>query len=177
LPWEAGATWIGDLAKIQLRKTLQTKNALLGNQKDEVIAHEVVHAIRCQFEEPQFEEVLAYRCSKKWWRRYFSPLIQTKLDLCVFVLSAFFLPFGFVGFVYLLGKLSRKQAQVEKVLRHLEKIFERPKRILLLLTDKEIKGFAGSTTDKIEKYISKQRSVRWNQIQLTEQRLKTNLRT
>ena len=72
LPWEGAATWIEENADGQRISAIQLKPSLPAflYAPDEVLAHELVHAMRIGFEENRFEEILAYRTSKSWLRRY-----------------------------------------------------------------------------------------------------------
>jgi hypothetical protein len=83
-PWEAGCTWIGrDGVRIQLHPK-RLRQAHL-----EVLAHEAVHAIREKFDEPRFEEILAYRTSPKVWRRIFGPICKKPYEVWLFLSGSF----------------------------------------------------------------------------------------
>ena len=62
-PWEAGATW-GKEIRLQpaFKKSLRFRLA----HRDEVIAHEIVHALRSELHEPIFEEMLAFSTAQRW---------------------------------------------------------------------------------------------------------------
>lgn len=62
-PWEAGATWGRE---IRLQPAFKTRQRWRLAQRDEVIAHEIVHALRYELNEPLFEEMLAFSTAQKW---------------------------------------------------------------------------------------------------------------
>ena len=74
-PFEGGATWIDEanIPSVQLRKELEKGSYLRLYKRDEIIAHEAVHAMRMAFNENQFEEILAYSTSKSAVRRFSGP--------------------------------------------------------------------------------------------------------
>src|SRR6478609_5859945 len=54
--WEGGCTWIDEgHVTIQIHPAFQQKGKYCGYERDEILAHELVHVIRSQFEEPIFE--------------------------------------------------------------------------------------------------------------------------
>ncbi len=87
-PWEGAATWIGEgsLPSIQLRPAF-AKGSFLGYRRSDVLAHEAVHAARMRFEEPRFEEMLAYRTSPQRWKRFLGPAFQHKWTLYLLLLT------------------------------------------------------------------------------------------
>ena len=80
--WEGAATWISgeDLPAVQLRKSFE-RGFFLGYKRSEVLSHEAVHAARMRFEEPLFEEVLAYSTASQAWKRFLGPLFSRTWDL------------------------------------------------------------------------------------------------
>ena len=75
-PWQGGVSWTINPPEgtpfplVQLRKGFK-KGRFLFNDREEVLHHEAVHAMRLAFNEPRFEEILAYFHSKKKWRALF----------------------------------------------------------------------------------------------------------
>lgn len=61
--WEAGATWGKE---IRLQPAFKNKTCWRLAERDEVIAHEIVHALRSELNEPMFEEMLAFSTAQKW---------------------------------------------------------------------------------------------------------------
>jgi hypothetical protein len=190
-PWEGAATWIEEnvegvkIASIQIKSSFFTRLYL----PEEILAHEMVHAMRLMFEERRFEEILAFRTSKNRFRRFFGPLFahpgETKgFVLCVlgswllygaeFIfdlsLAANYL-FWFPSFVLGGGlwRLFRSQKVFSLALDHLEKTIKESKlslAVALRLSDREIEQFAQSSPEEILAFVSKEKekSLRWNQL-------------
>ena len=73
-------------ALIQLRSRFRTHQRYSGiYERDELIAHELAHVGRMMFEEPVFEELLAYRTAKSPLRRWLGPLISSSKETLLFV--------------------------------------------------------------------------------------------
>lgn len=171
MPWEGAATWIeGNQCRIQLKPS---RLARLYPQ-EEVIAHEKVHAMRLMFDEPRFEEVLAFRTSENRFRRYFGPLFirpaETKVligwllacwILPEYLLWSFLLPVGF-----LLVRLIRSQRIFSRALTQLQKVTDKPLAFAARLTDREIELFAKSSPEEIIVYMEKGKDLRLRQILL-----------
>lgn len=188
LPWEGAVTWIEEngqgvrLVSIQIKSSFMTRLY----PQDEVIAHEMVHAMRLMFEENRFEEILAFRTSKNRFRRYFGPLFtqpsETKGFVIGMVCSWLFywieLLFDFsFGAKYLLWlpmlalgwgiwRLVRSQKIFSLALKHLEEVIKKPKESLALalrLTDREIEQFASHSPEEILLFVEKEKevSLRW----------------
>jgi hypothetical protein len=193
LPWEGAATWIEELPKGMRSCRIHLKDSLIARwyPKDEMIAHEMVHASRLMFDESRFEEILAYRTSKKWFRLYFGPLFSSPLEskfflgllaaswlLCLakmfwdFNLSAncsLFFPLLALGFGVF--RLTRAQRVFSSALSHLAKATDdkiSPLTIALRLTDKEIELFSKWTPQEIRSFAEdqKEQNPRWGQLYL-----------
>ncbi len=158
--WQAAATWIeDDTPRIQLKK----KN-LLGYSTEEILSHEAVHAVRFAFDEPRFEEILAYHTSKNKFRRFFGPIFQHSWESTLFVVLvlASLIPYlkllPWVFLTYLLVRLIRNQKTFSECKKNLSL------SIMLRLTDKEIALF--SKWENILPYINqaKDKSLRWRMI-------------
>lgn len=162
LPWQGAASWIFQLeegdptsALIQLRGRYI---AILGS-REEALTHEAVHIARMAFDEPVYEEAIAYATGKNAFRRYFGPLFRSNkesmllaslLILCVmfdFILlisgaASWYdrfmwlklLPLSY--FAYLWIRLSSVQKRFKSV-KHKVGL-----PLLLLLIDEEITRFA-----------------------------------
>jgi hypothetical protein len=172
--WEGAATWIEEnaegmrLCRIQLRETFLTRLY----PKDELIAHEMVHAMRVMFDEKRFEEILAYQTSKNRFRRYFGPLFSNPLEVSFF-LALWLISWGvylaeMLFDVYLGGdlilclpllalgwgviRLVRSQRLFSAALRNLGIALGnrvQPQAVAIRLTDAEIEQFAASTPQEI----------------------------
>ncbi len=125
LPWEAAACFVDGtrFAAIHVRRSIP-----FGYDKSEVIAHELVHAVRAGFNEPRFEEFLASRVFTKARQRVFSALLEKPWE------AILLLPL----FPWLILRYLRKQLTINKL--------NIPFPILLALTDKEITQLARGTT-------------------------------
>ena len=172
--WQGAVSWIGDHHEIliQLRNGLK-KGSYLGYSRDELIAHEAVHAARCAFDEPRFEEFFAYFTSEKWWRRILGPIIQRPWEiwpLWLFCSLSFFSSWAsffslfwvFLGFFRLVRNFwtlrlaylqIMKEVQDEKVAR----------AILVRLSDEEIALFAKG--QNVVAYGAEKKELRWQLLQ------------
>lgn len=181
--WEAGCTWIlENKLTIQLRKSLKTSNYWLGMySRDEILSHEAVHAVRAKFQDPLFEEILAYQTSFRWWRRWLGPLFQSSNEayfflFCMLASTGLILYTPFLGgvcaflaplyFGTRLGILHYYFLKAKKKIRKM--IGVPPLWVLLRFTDYEIRMFATQPIPVLEKYVHKQRqnNIRWQQIYL-----------
>ncbi|WP_100934381.1 hypothetical protein [Candidatus Chlamydia corallus] len=179
--WEAGCTWIlSNEVTIQLRKHLQKASRWLGMySRDEVLAHEAVHAVRMKFYEPIFEEILAYQTSRWGWRRFFGPLFRSpgeSYSLLFFTISGvgISLWYPMMGTLitlvlptYFLMRLCLAQSYLYRAMKKIRKMLGVPPLwVMLRLTDKEIKMFAKEPIPVLEHYARKQKleNVRWKQI-------------
>lgn len=182
--WEGGCTWIEpQKTVVQLHKSFQTRERYLGIYKrDEIIAHEMVHVVRSYFEEPIFEEILAYQTSSSRLQRYLGPIFRSSHEstlfmtgLSLFVVVAFFasnrlIPFlGLFGLVGIfLGRLFRCQRIFSKTKKNLEALLGTAKSlpILIRLTDREIIRFSTMKCEEIQKFAQKMQKtqIRWKQI-------------
>ncbi len=86
--WEGAVLWQGEtgggfvLPQVQISERAQRFYS-----KEELTAHEIIHAVRSDFIEEQFEEVLAYASSPKVWQRWIGPFFRNPLEATVFVWS------------------------------------------------------------------------------------------
>jgi len=173
--WQGAASWIedGKLKAIQLREGLK-KGSYFGYKRDEILAHEAVHAARAAFNEPQAEEFFAYLTSEKWWRRAFGPLIRRPYEVWVFfVLAIGTLLFpitnlfasGWLGMgVFRLLRLHHRMKRAAKTLGRMLQDPRRVRAVLLRLTDQEIGMFAEG--EDVLAYAEMQVCLRWRLIRL-----------
>jgi len=174
--WEGGATWVeGDHITIQLRKRLEQKKRIFSlYDSQELLEHESVHAIRHRFEEPKFEEILAYQTSKIGYRRFWGPIFSSPKEslffvvlLCLFVFSFYFswlqLIFGGILVAYIAGmtwRICRRQFLFKKTKKKLCALFKtKAEKTILFLTDQEIVGFAKMSEVQIRQYLQKEQST------------------
>ncbi len=123
---------------------------------EEVLSHEEVHARRAQFEEPKFEEILAYRTSLSRLRRLLSPVISTNKMVVTFYLSLLLIPFSFYPFLVLITWCSVtsfiRQRHIHRCLSYLKTISSTPEEILMAMTDFEIVHMSKGRLDKIDRF-------------------------
>ena len=177
--WEGATTWIeGSHCSIQLKPTP------FFYSQEEILSHELVHATRLLFNEPRFEEILAFRTSKNPLRRYFGPLFTRPFESLLFVILLLlswilytldlFLAEGDLGnyalslpafiLFFCLIRLIRSQWLFRKTLKTLTQILKKKAlSAMLYLTDQEIKKFAGQSKEEIWDYIHKSPSTRLKQ--------------
>lgn len=89
--FQGAATWI--IARnglriplIQLKEKFENGSLHKMYLREEVLAHEAVHAARMQFDEPVFEEFFAYKTSPHWWRRIFGPIFERTWEAYLFII-------------------------------------------------------------------------------------------
>ena len=199
-PWHGGCAWIFQTneetptaALLQLRKAFHNRKNYLGiYNRTELVAHELTHAGRMMFEEPKFEEILAYRTSPSAFRRWLGPILQSANETLIFILvvsfifilDIFLLNSGhyelyhklmwlklipcaliFYGFV----RLFTKQRQFSTCLARLKDILnddQRANAVIFRLTDDEIHLFAAMRPEEIQQYAQEQSSLRWRLLAL-----------
>lgn len=200
--WHGGCAWIFQMTEnspvsaiLQLRKSLFARDSLLGLfAKKEILAHEMSHIGRMAFEEPNFEEIFAYRTSPSPFRRWIGPIAKNSIESGIFVLvlllivmldcffvffassSAYYhamwfklIPIIMVGFGVLRLYLRHRQLdRCEKILFSLCHSEVKASAIAYRLTDEEIIRFSKATKEEIQTYIDEQRpdSLRWRLISL-----------
>ncbi|CCB87376.1 hypothetical protein, putative type III secreted [Parachlamydia acanthamoebae UV-7] len=179
-PWHGGCAWIFQLSEteplsalLQLRKNFAYQQKYLGlYDRNELIAHELVHVGRMAYQEPQFEEFFAYQTSDSWFRRLFGPLIQSSYESLLFVFSLFFVlilqlwipqePFAQIAMflpillmAYALGRLAFRWVQFNQAKQKLFQLFQNKEKawhVLYRLTDREIKTVGKLSPEKILAY-------------------------
>lgn len=175
--WEGACTWTDACqAVLQLRSSFEKKEKLWGiYPKKELLEHEMVHACRLKFEEPLFEEILAYRTSKSSFRKFFGPLFRSQWETRIFIffslgslipilqLALFPLLLGFMSFSVL--RLIRLQRVFTKVQKKLQMFIKGSIFLFMLsLSDQEFFYFSRSSIKEIQSYIDEQQSARWLQL-------------
>lgn len=91
-PWHGGCAWIFHMSQdapmgalFQLRRAFKKRSTFLGiYERSVLLAHESVHVARMAFEEPKFEEILAYRTSESRFQKYIGPLPESSRETSVF---------------------------------------------------------------------------------------------
>lgn len=189
--WEAAATYIEENQGVFVPTVQMKKRGIpLWCSQEEILAHELIHATRIAFKESFFEEVLAYKTSRKWFRRYFGPIFfhpkETVLFLfllvgswcyqlrCLFFLDdlpslALWIPCVLTGL--LIARVVIVQVVFSLCLKKIHKLLEQSDKVLgfaLRLSDREIIDFAFKSLDKMRKYMEKAKkiSLRWYMLAL-----------
>lgn len=199
-PWHGGCAWIFQMdensptsAFLQIRKQFRTSDSYLRwLKRDEVLAHEFSHVGRMTFEEPKFEEFLAYRSSSSGWRRWFGPILQATWEsllfvgilLMIFMVDMFLFWYGdFDSYLRLMWlkliplamigagimRLIVRHRQLRKCRRSLSTLTSDPlviNAIIYRLTDKEIIAFGRMNKSALIDYIDKEKenTLRWRVI-------------
>lgn len=197
-PWHGASAWIFQVsddaplgALIQVRKALSKKRRYLGlYDREELLTHELCHVGRMAFEEKKYEELLAFRTSKRFFSRYLGPLLQSAQEshlflfvlIAIFLLDLFFIlqgaysiyfetmwlkliPLGLIAYAFF--RLRRRQKKLEKTLLKLKSLYgEKGEAILYRLRDSEIELFPSLSSEEIAAYIHRQRCFRWEVIRL-----------
>lgn len=180
--WIGGVVWICSednvtVPILQLREHFRKRCRINLYLPEEICMHEALHAMRTTFEEPKFEEFLAYSTSPSSLHKWLGPLFQTSLESTVFLLS---LLFGSVGsffsylailpfllyLSFLILRLCSRHKAMSACIKNIEDLF--PKidafSIVIHLTDKEILQFSKISQEELSLYIRSQSCLRWSQI-------------
>ena len=190
--WEAAATYIEENQDIFTPVVHMKKKGIpFWCAQEEILAHELVHATRIAFKENLFEEVLAYRTSNNWLRRYFGPIFFHPKEVIFFLcslagiwcyqLSCLFLFDDLPGLTLwipciLIGILIIRIVVIQTIfslcLKKIRRLLKQPDKVLsfaLRLSDREIIAFAFKSPDKMRKYIERiqEKSLRWHMLALT----------
>lgn len=170
-PWQGAASWIEGrtLSSIQLRIGLRKGSYLYLYSREEILAHEAVHAARSGFDESRFEEFFAYMTSEKKWRRVLGPILQKPWEvwpLFVMLVSGILWPVCYLGAALWSGigffRLIRSHRQLERAAKQILASIQDPRKvraILFRLTDAEIEAF--SKGENMEHYAQTQSCLRW----------------
>jgi len=183
--WEGGCTWIdSEHVSLQLRKAFKTKTRYLGYSREEIMAHELVHVVRNSFEEPIFEEILAYQTSPSFFRRFLGPIFRSSKEslffivalsaTCVATLFETAQTIVYLGAISLVAggtfRLLRAQRTFSQARTKLAQILGKQKAlaVMIRLTDREIIRFSKMEKEQIVSYSVKMSRIqpRWQQIRL-----------
>lgn len=190
--FQGAATWLFEkngvqMPLIQLKTKFEEGSLYKIYRKEEVLAHECVHAARMAFHGPKFEEIFAYKTSALPLRKYAGPLFQKSWESTIFfvllifpfLVQAIFLflePFPYWwgvllfpwAYLALLGiRLAYLHIKLSKCLQKVGKVLLKPAQALpfaFRLTDEEILHFAKSSPEEIKVYAKAQKSLRWRLI-------------
>ena len=102
--WQGAAAWVerDQIIAIQLRKAFYKGTFLKLYDRNELLAHEAVHAARSAFDDSPLEELFAYMSSSRPYRRILGPIIQKPWEVWPFMalcaLGTFFPGFFLLAF-------------------------------------------------------------------------------
>ncbi len=187
--FQGAATWIMQqndirIPLIQLKEKFESGRLLRLYKREEVLAHEAVHAVRMEFDEPFFEEFFAYETSPYAWRRFLGPLFQYPWEAYLFLLLLFiplgleiarffypydeflplliYLPIIFVSYLFL--RLFFLHLTLRIALKRISKFLllsERKWAVALRMKDREIFRFAYLPKKFLSNFLKKEKSLRW----------------
>lgn len=200
MPWHGGSAWIFQekeelptSAFLQLRQVFEKQPTYLKMYHlDELMAHEMAHVGRMMFQEPKFEELIAYQTSKSSFRRFFGAIVQSSTESFLFMLSimlvlffdVFFLMFDYSQafyfslvlklvpvalIIYGIARVWQRHQQFKKATKHLMTLTrnkEMASAVIYRLQDSEIELFSRASQEEILSYIENQTSLRWQVIKL-----------
>lgn len=197
-PWHGGSAWIFQCEKegplgsvLQLRKAFFSKERYLGiYDRSELIAHEMAHACRMAFNEKKYEEMFAYKTSKKGLASLMGPILQSSFEskgfvflLATLLMMDLFLIFAGSWDVYftllplkvlpilliLYGafRLWKKKQSLQQAESLLAKLVgpQKARFVLFRLKDDEIELFSKKSPEEILTYIRSDHSPRMQMIQ------------
>lgn len=175
--WEGGGIWEYEIQDFNF--SVIELNKRWDRLQKEIIEHEMIHQLRQGFNQPIFEEYIAYYLSSSKVRAYFGPIFHNSKEpiflMIITIMGAFSIAY-FESFWVLLGlllvivffllRVIFNQRIFRKAENNIKKIFPKliPINILISLTDEEIKKFSSFSLDETLNYISLARCPRWQQI-------------
>lgn len=180
--WIGGAVWICSktdvvIPLLQLREHFVKPRRRTLYLPEEICIHEALHAMRTSFEEPKFEELLAYSTSPNFIHRWFGPLFETSWESTLFLiflvlgsLGALFFYLSIIPFLvyllFLIVRLYSRHKAMSRCTKNLEKLFPEVETFSMIihLTDTEIFEFSRMSQEEILSYINSQSCLRWRQI-------------
>lgn len=83
-PWQGAALWEYVLEGGIKCPVIQVRKGWKGKKEKEALEHELVHGARVSFQEPLFEEILAYQTSSSAFKRFLGPLFLFPWEAAVF---------------------------------------------------------------------------------------------
>ena len=163
-PWQAAATWIdvNRFYTIQINPAPWVQKLI---DRDELLAHEAVHAARAAFDEPVHEEIFAYLTSNAKWRRVLGAFFRKPGDVLLLLgiiscgslfqvlelfwnlpplSSLFFLAGAFLA-LFWSARLLRAKLLLNRAAIHLKPFLREPSdflAVLFRLTDEEVRQLA-----------------------------------
>jgi hypothetical protein len=170
--WQGAACWIddGDVPILQLRNGFKKGTYLKIYSREEVLAHEAVHAARAAFDEEENEEFFAYASTSVRWRSVLGPLLKRPWEawvtLILFSATSFFLwslpvSIAWVGTGFCrLCRQHHRLSQASLVLLGKLKDQKIVRAVLFRLTDREIRDLANGIWPQPDE------TLRWRLLEL-----------
>jgi hypothetical protein len=156
--FEGGCTWIDDKRNALVQ--ISPKNIPFYS-KQEILAHEFVHALRAHLDENKFEELIAYQTSKNSIRAFLGTLVNSSKEVYLFFisffLSALYLPLLCLPLILSLLALYRSVKRflqwhrAKRCLKPYLKPYQKPEFVLFWLKDNEIIRLAKGDSAYAEK--------------------------
>ena len=187
-PWHAAVTWIEEdgRAHIQLRHIFKRKERFLGlYTAKEILTHELAHVGRSAFNEPLFEEFIAYKTDSSALRRLLGGGLLQPKDGALTALAAIALLLlggdpllaatllcaalpALLAVQMCAKSLARRRLWARAKGRLQSIVPGKEEAVLYRLTDAEIHTFSRSTPQDILAYAhaAKDNSLRWRVIHL-----------
>jgi|GEM_PF-3403208 len=166
--WEGGYTaFENDTVLIVLPRRI---SSLL--DFDELLQHELIHAVRSGFHNSRYEELIAYQVSKRGYRRFLGPLFESRWSAWFFILVAFagavaspaFYGAFAIPFLWYLPKMRR----FTKAVKRIQSLFhDNPIAAVLSFSDEDIEYFATNSLNSCKKYVLNNNSIRFQQLRLS----------
>lgn len=199
--WQGGCAWIFQMSEggptaslIQLQSKFAKASTYMGiYDRKELMAHELVHVGRMAFQEPRFEELLAYNTSTSSFRRWFGPIVKSAVESVVFILVLGLLmvfdvflialdrpdayevalwlkiiPISLI--IYALWRLWRLHWDFSACMKRLSECLDgdirKARAVIYRLTDAEIEAFSKMSVEEIFEYARQQGAtdLRWQLI-------------
>jgi hypothetical protein len=171
-PWQGAACWVEEgNVRLQLREAFRKGSYLGLYTREEVLAHEAIHAARAAFEEPENEELFAYAAAEKKWHRLLGPIVKRPWEVWAFIgligAGLVWEELFFLGTLWTslgLGRLWKQQRRLQRATRFLVRSSlckeKEARAILFRLTDEEIRELGK------EKMPQGDDSLRWRLIRI-----------
>jgi hypothetical protein len=158
--WQGAACWIDEMNVpiLQLKNGFKKGTYLKIYSRDEVLAHEAVHAARAAFNEEENEEFFAYATSGVRWRCLFGPMIRRSWEPWIglgFLSVGLISPWALLGAAGWIGggffRLCRQHLRLSQASNILLETLQDKKNVrslLFRLTDKEIRDLSSGIWPK-----------------------------
>lgn len=165
--------WVGALTDFNEENKVIVPTITLGPlANEEMIDHELLHALRATFEDSIYEEFFAYENSKGL-RKKLGPLFTYPWQahaLAILIIFSLFTSYAlifscsFLGYLFI--RLFQKNRIYKKALKAISKLFSTSSTlpIMLHLTDEEIVFFAKNSIDIVKNYILTNQTLRMQQL-------------